>query len=98
MKADSQIPKAVPSIFRNTIIIYQTSNIGSNHLLDTVVEEGEISEDTKQIVMRVVHQYFKPEIINRMDDIVIFTPLYGSMKRITQKLLDDLNRRLDDQI
>ncbi|MFB9860304.1 ATP-dependent chaperone ClpB [Salinicoccus siamensis] len=83
--------------FRNTIII-MTSNIGSNHLLDTVVEEGEISEDTKQIVMREVHQYFKPEIINRMDDIVIFTPLSREdMKRITQKLLDDLNRRLDDQ-
>ncbi|WP_342388647.1 ATP-dependent chaperone ClpB [Salinicoccus bachuensis] len=83
--------------FRNTIII-MTSNIGSNHLLDTVMEDGEISEGTKDIVMKEVHQYFKPEIINRMDDIVIFSPLSReNMKLITDKLINDLNRRLTDQ-
>ncbi|WP_434121030.1 ATP-dependent chaperone ClpB [Salinicoccus roseus] len=83
--------------FRNTIII-MTSNIGSNHLLDTVMEDGEISESTKDIVMKEVHQHFKPEIINRMDDIVIFSPLSReNMKLITDKLINDLNRRLTDQ-
>ena len=83
--------------FRNTIII-MTSNIGSNHLLDTVMEDGEISEGTKDIVMKEVHQYFKPEIINRMDDIVIFSPLSReNIKLITDKLINDLNRRLTDQ-
>lgn len=83
--------------FRNTIII-MTSNIGSNHLLDTVMEDGEISEGTKDIVMKEVHQHFKPEIINRMDDIVIFSPLSReNMKLITDKLINDLNRRLTDQ-
>ncbi|WP_031547759.1 ATP-dependent chaperone ClpB [Salinicoccus luteus] len=83
--------------FRNTIII-MTSNIGSNHLLDTVREDGEISEETKDIVMKEVHQYFKPEIINRMDDIVIFSPLSReNIKLITDKLINDLNRRLTDQ-
>ncbi|MEZ2457844.1 ATP-dependent chaperone ClpB [Salinicoccus roseus] len=83
--------------FRNTIII-MTSNIGSNHLLDTVMQDGEISEGTKDIVMKEVHQHFKPEIINRMDDIVIFSPLSReNMKLITEKLINDLNRRLTDQ-
>jgi ATP-dependent Clp protease ATP-binding subunit ClpB len=83
--------------FRNTIII-MTSNIGSNHLLDTVMQDGEISEGTKDIVMKEVHQHFKPEIINRMDDIVIFSPLSReNMKLITDKLINDLNRRLTDQ-
>lgn len=83
--------------FRNTIII-MTSNIGSNHLLDNVRQDGEISDDTKDYVMKEIHQYFKPEIINRMDDIVIFSPLSKAhMKLITDKLINDLNRRLADQ-
>lgn len=48
--------------------------------------------------MKEVHQHFKPEIINRMDDIVIFSPLSReNMKLITDKLINDLNRRLTDQ-
>ncbi|GAB3064539.1 ATP-dependent chaperone ClpB [Salinicoccus sesuvii] len=83
--------------FRNTIII-MTSNIGSSHLLDNVRQDGEISDDTKSYVMKEIHQYFKPEIINRMDDIVIFSPLSKAhMKMITDKLISDLNRRLADQ-
>lgn len=83
--------------FRNTIII-MTSNIGSHHLLDSMTEESEITDEARDIVMGEVHQYFKPEIINRMDDIVMFSPLSkDNMKMITNKLIDDLNRRLMDQ-
>ncbi|MBB6422392.1 ATP-dependent Clp protease ATP-binding subunit ClpB [Jeotgalicoccus coquinae] len=83
--------------FKNTIII-MTSNIGSQHLLDTVVVDGELSDETKDIVMGEVHQYFKPEIINRMDDIVMFSPLtQKNMGAIVDRLLVDLNRRLEAQ-
>ncbi|SDK19295.1 ATP-dependent Clp protease ATP-binding subunit ClpB [Jeotgalicoccus aerolatus] len=83
--------------FKNTIII-MTSNIGSQHLLDTVVVDGELSEETKDIVMNEVHQYFKPEIINRMDDIVMFSPLTKkNMGAIVDRLIADLNRRLSQQ-
>lgn len=83
--------------FKNTIVI-MTSNIGSQHLLDTVVVDGELSDETKDIVMGEVHQYFKPEIINRMDDIVMFSPLTKkNMGAIVDRLLVDLNRRLDNQ-
>ncbi|WP_020007782.1 ATP-dependent chaperone ClpB [Salinicoccus albus] len=83
--------------FRNTIII-MTSNIGSHHLLDSVAEDGVITDSVKDLVMSEVHQYFKPEILNRMDDIVMFSPLSKeNMKRITDKLIEDLNRRLMDQ-
>ena len=83
--------------FKNTIII-MTSNIGSQHLLDTVVVDGELSDETKDIVMSEVHQYFKPEIINRMDDIVMFSPLtQKNMGAIVDRLIADLNRRLAAQ-
>jgi len=83
--------------FRNTIII-MTSNIGSHHLLDSMTEGGEITDEVRDTVMSEVHMYFKPEIINRMDDIVMFSPLSkDNMKMITDKLINDLNRRLMDQ-
>ncbi|MDO5360245.1 MAG: ATP-dependent chaperone ClpB [Jeotgalicoccus sp.] len=83
--------------FKNTIII-MTSNIGSQHLLDTVVLDGELNDETKDIVMSEVHKHFKPEIINRMDDIVMFSPLtQKNMGAIVDRLIIDLNRRLDAQ-
>ncbi|AKG73335.1 ATP-dependent chaperone ClpB [Salinicoccus halodurans] len=83
--------------FRNTIII-MTSNIGSHHLLDSMIEGGGITDEVRDTVMSEVHMYFKPEIINRMDDIVMFSPLSkDNMKMITDKLINDLNRRLLDQ-
>ncbi len=83
--------------FKNTIII-MTSNIGSQHLLDTVVVDGELNDETKDIVMSEVHKYFKPEIINRMDDIVMFSPLtQKNMGAIVERLLLDLSRRLESQ-
>ena len=83
--------------FKNTILI-MTSNIGSHYLLDTVVQGGEITDKTREVVMNEVHNYFKPEIINRMDDIVMFSPLSKeNMTGIVDKLIKELNDRLNDQ-
>ncbi|WP_166627212.1 ATP-dependent chaperone ClpB [Jeotgalicoccus sp. S0W5] len=83
--------------FKNTIII-MTSNIGSQHLLDTVVQGGELTDQTREIVMSEVHKYFKPEIINRMDDIVMFSPLTEKdMGAIVDRMISDLNTRLRNQ-
>ena len=60
--------------FKNTIII-MTSNIGSQILLEQVKETGVITEDTEKAVMNNLNQFFKPEILNRMDDIVLFLSL-----------------------
>ena len=80
--------------FRNTIII-MTSNIGSPILLDNVSEEGTIDDETKEMVMNEVHRYFKPEIINRIDDIVMFSPLSQEhMTMIVDKIIEELNARL----
>lgn len=83
--------------FKNTIII-MTSNIGSQILLDRVKDTGEITEDTEKAVMDSLHAYFKPEILNRMDDIVLFKPLsVEDMQLIVDKVLRNLNMRLTDQ-
>ncbi|MCE5153384.1 ATP-dependent chaperone ClpB [Staphylococcus hyicus] len=83
--------------FKNTIII-MTSNIGSQILLDRVKDTGEITEDTEKAVMDSLHSYFKPEILNRMDDIVLFKPLsVDDMQMIVDKVLRNLNMRLTDQ-
>ena len=83
--------------FRNTIII-MTSNIGSPILLDNVSQEGTIDDEAKDMVMNEVHRFFKPEIINRMDDIVMFSPLSQSnMTMIVDKLIQELNARLVSQ-
>jgi ATP-dependent Clp protease ATP-binding subunit ClpB len=76
--------------FRNTIII-MTSNIGSKYLT-----EG--SEDAKRQVMDLVKQSFKPEFINRIDEIIIFNPLSKAVQeKIVDKLLNELDSRLAEQ-
>lgn len=83
--------------FKNTIII-MTSNIGSQVLLENVKDTGEITEDTEKAVMDSLHAFFKPEILNRMDDIVLFKPLsVNDMSMIVDKILTQLNIRLMDQ-
>lgn len=83
--------------FKNTIII-MTSNIGSQILLENVKDSGVITETTEKAVMNSLNQYFKPEIINRMDDIVLFKPLsINDMSLIVDKLLTELNIRLMGQ-
>lgn len=83
--------------FKNTIII-MTSNIGSQYLLDGVTESGEIEESAKKQVNESLHAYFKPEILNRMDDIVLFKPLnVKDMSYIVDHIITNLNIRLLDQ-
>ena len=83
--------------FKNTIII-MTSNIGSQYLLDGVTENGEIEESAKKQVNDSLHAYFKPEILNRMDDIVLFKPLsIKDMSHIVDHIITNLNIRLVDQ-
>ena len=60
--------------FRNTVII-MTSNIGSQYLLDGVTADGEIKPDARDRVMAELRGHFRPEFLNRVDDIVLFTPL-----------------------
>ncbi|TDL95448.1 ATP-dependent chaperone ClpB [Macrococcus brunensis] len=82
--------------FKNTIII-MTSNIGSQYLLNGI-EDGEITDEARSQVDEALHSYFKPEILNRMDDIVLFKPLSANdMTFIVDKFVDQLNRRLMDQ-
>lgn len=83
--------------FKNTIII-MTSNIGSQVLLENVKDTGEITDDTEKAVMDSLHAFFKPEILNRMDDIVLFRPLsVNDMSMIVDKILTQLNIRLMDE-
>ena len=80
--------------FKNTIII-MTSNIGSSYLLE---DSGEIKESTKEMVMNEMKRRFKPEFLNRVDDIIMFKPLdKEGIRRIIDIFLDDLRRRLVDK-
>ncbi|ULG74889.1 ATP-dependent chaperone ClpB [Macrococcus brunensis] len=82
--------------FKNTIII-MTSNIGSQYLLNGI-EDGEITDEARSQVDEALHSYFKPEILNRMDDIVLFKTLSANdITFIVDKFVDQLNRRLMDQ-
>lgn len=84
--------------FKNTIII-MTSNLGSDILLeDSESGRDEISEEAREQVKDRLHSYFKPEFLNRIDDIIFFSPLSkANMSGIVAKLLDQLNQRLADQ-
>ncbi|HAS72972.1 MAG TPA: ATP-dependent chaperone ClpB [Clostridiales bacterium UBA8960] len=86
--------------FKNTVII-MTSNIGSSILLDYMTENIEaqvIPEATRNEVMARVHQMFKPEFINRLDEIVLFTPLsMNAIIGILELTLDDVRNRLKDR-
>jgi len=74
--------------FKNTILI-MTSNLGSDILLDGTDENGVISDDAKKKVNELLKASFKPEFLNRIDDVITFTPLYKSqiLKRFVQKLI-----------
>lgn len=82
--------------FKNTIII-MTSNLGSSILLDNA-SDGKITAETKQLVMKLAQQHFKPEFLNRIDDIIMFTPLsLGAIEEIVAKFIDLLSSRLSEQ-
>jgi ATP-dependent Clp protease ATP-binding subunit ClpB len=83
--------------FKNTVII-MTSNIGSPHLLEGVTDRGEISDRARDTVMRELRQHFRPEFLNRVDDIVLFKPLtLEEIGCIVDLLAQDLRRRLADR-
>ncbi len=82
--------------FKNTIII-MTSNLGSNYLLDNESKEG-IDESIRTIVKEALKARFKPEFLNRVDDIIMFKPLtVEDIKRIIDIFLDDIRKRLKDK-
>jgi len=83
--------------FRNTIII-MTSNIGSPHLIENVGETGEIDEDVRKRVLSELRGHFRPEFLNRVDDIVLFKPLtLADIKKIVELQLSLLRSRLADR-
>jgi ATP-dependent Clp protease ATP-binding subunit ClpB len=80
--------------FKNTVII-MTSNIGSHHLIEGVTTRGEITEGARNAVMRELRNHFRPEFLNRVDDIVLFRPLIlEEIKRIVDLQTEQLRRRL----
>ncbi len=83
--------------FRNTVVI-MTSNIGSNYLFDGVTGDGEIKPDARERVMADLRAHFRPEFLNRVDDIVLFTPLaIAQIERIVELQLEDLRKRLAER-
>ena len=83
--------------FKNTIIIL-TSNLGSEYLLGGIDDQGRIREDVKEAVNQLLRRSFRPEFLNRLDEIVFYKPLTRSdMGRIIDLQLADLNRRLEAQ-
>ncbi len=80
--------------FKNTVII-MTSNIGSDHLVEGVTPAGEITEEARNAVMRELRMHFRPEFLNRVDDIVLFKPLrLEEIERIVDLLMEDIRKRL----
>ena len=83
--------------FKNTIIIL-TSNLGSEYLLDGVNADGTIRSDAKQQVQQLLRRSFRPEFLNRLDEIVFYKPLTKeNIYHIIDLQIDHLNRRLADQ-
>ena len=83
--------------FKNTIII-MTSNLGSTYLLDGIKENGEIDEAAGKMVMDELKSHFRPEFINRLDEIIMFKPLTkDNLTNIIDIQMDDLNNRLADR-
>ncbi|MEG2000930.1 MAG: ATP-dependent chaperone ClpB [Evtepia sp.] len=83
--------------FKNTILIL-TSNLGSQYLLDGIDENGSISSNAKAEVNTLLRQTFRPEFLNRLDEIVFYKPLTReNISHILDLLLEDLNHRLEDK-
>lgn len=83
--------------FKNTIII-MTSNIGSSYLIDGLKEVGTIDEENKKLVDSSLRASFKPEFLNRIDDIVMFKPLTSDqVYKIIDLQIEDISKRLEDR-
>jgi ATP-dependent Clp protease ATP-binding subunit ClpB len=83
--------------FRNTVVI-MTSNIGSEYLLEGVTADGEVKDDARTMVMSTLRNHFRPEFLNRVDEIVLFKPLtLSEIERIVDLALAELNERLAER-
>jgi ATP-dependent Clp protease ATP-binding subunit ClpB len=83
--------------FRNTVII-MTSNIGSEYLMEDATADGEIKPDARERVMATMRSHFRPEFLNRLDDIVLFKPLTEQeIERIVELMFADLRSRLAER-
>ncbi|MFF7205669.1 ATP-dependent Clp protease ATP-binding subunit, partial [Streptomyces sp. NPDC008141] len=83
--------------FRNTVVI-MTSNLGSAYLLDGVSADGEIKPEARALVMGELQSHFRPEFLNRIDDVVLFRPLgMDQIKHIVELQFADLRRRLAER-
>lgn len=83
--------------FKNTILI-MTSNIGSAYLLEGIEENGEIRQEARDMVEQELRGHFRPEFLNRLDEMIMFKPLTkDNIGGIVDILMEDLNRRLRDQ-
>ena len=83
--------------FKNTILI-MTSNIGANYLLEGIGNDGTITEEAENAVMTELRSRFRPEFLNRLDEIIMFHPLTkDDIGGIIQLIVDDLNKRLSDR-
>ncbi len=83
--------------FRNTVVI-MTSNIGSLYLLEGATSDGEIKPDAREQVLAEMRSHFRPEFLNRLDDIVLFKPLTEpEIERIVDLMFNDLRCRLAER-
>ncbi|MBQ3665167.1 MAG: ATP-dependent chaperone ClpB [Lachnospiraceae bacterium] len=83
--------------FKNTILI-MTSNLGSSYLLDGIDEDGNINEEAREMVDKELKLHFRPEFINRLDEIIMFKPLTkDNISKIVDILMSDLNKRVQDK-
>jgi len=83
--------------FKNTVVI-MTSNVGSRYLLDNISDDGELDEKTRNMVMNELRRLFKPEFLNRIDDIVLFKPLTrNEVKEIVKLVMRNVSDRLAEK-
>ena len=97
MTGVSQIHREGTVDFKNTILI-MTSNIGSPYLLDGIDENGDIKQEAQDMVMNDLRSHFRPEFLNRLDEIILFKPLTkNNIGNIVDLMVAELDRRLSDQ-
>ena len=83
--------------FKNTILI-MTSNLGSSYLLEGIDADGDINVEAKEMVDKELKLHFRPEFINRLDEIIMFKPLTkDNIAKIVDILMSDLNKRVQDK-
>jgi len=81
--------------FKNTVVI-MTSNIGSHMLLEALQKDGDVTEETREKVLELLRAKYRPELLNRIDDIAVFNPLAESnLVGIAKNVMDDISRRLE---